>query len=100
LLNNDKKGAYIMKSSLHFLPLVMLISCASVQSTTLEQDGKQVHRVSCSEFNTSQQECQAKAKAFCAHEPQRMTYYKEEFADAGDGIYIPTRHHYTVECKA
>jgi len=88
-----------MNNMLRFAPLLLLISCASVQSNTIEQDGKQVHKLSCSEFNSSLEECKAKASQLCSHNYQLLTHHEEVYPDAGDGFYMHPRHHLTVECK-
>lgn len=88
-----------MTNMLRFAPLLMLMSCASVQSTTIEHNGKQVHQLSCSEFNSSLDECTAKASELCAHNYQLLSHYKEVHADSGDGFYMHPRHHISVECK-
>lgn len=88
-----------MKMILRFLPLALLLTCASVQSASLDNEGKKVHQLTCSEFNSSKQECQVKAVELCANEFNKYTHYQEVYADPGDGMYMPTRHHFTVECK-
>lgn len=85
---------------LRFAPLLLLMSCASVQSTTIEQNGKQVHHLSCSEFNSSLNECKAKASAMCADDYKHISHYKEVYADSGDGFYMHPRHHLSVECNS
>lgn len=88
-----------MKNILGLFALLALTSCESMQSTTTNQDGKQVHKLTCSEFNTSKQDCEAQANELCANGLERTSYYKEEYGDPGDGFKKHTRHHYTVECK-
>ncbi len=88
-----------MNNMLRFAPLLLLISCASVQSTTTEKNGRLVHQLSCSEFNTSLDECKAKASELCDHNYQQLSHHKEVFPDSGDGFYMHPRHHISVECK-
>ncbi len=89
-----------MNHMLRFTPLLLLISCASVQSTTLEQDGKKIHQLTCSEFISSLQACEAKASELCNNNYKLISHYKEEYPDSGDGFYFHPRHHLSVECKS
>lgn len=88
-----------MNNMLRFAPLLLLISCASVQSNTIEQDGKQVHKLSCSEFNSSLEECKAKASELCANNYKLVSHHEEVYPDSGDGSYMHPRHHLSVECN-
>lgn len=88
-----------MKKLLRFTPLLMLMSCASVQSTTLEFENRKILQLSCSEFNTTLQQCQAKASELCGSDYKLLSHHKEEYPDAGDGFYIHPRHHLSVECS-
>lgn len=81
-------------------PLLLLISCASVQSTPMEVNGKQLHVLSCSEFNNGLERCQAKAKELCANDYRLVSHTEEVYPDAGDGFYMPSKHHMTIECKS
>lgn len=89
-----------MNKLLRFTPLLMLISCASVQSTTLEHEKGQIHQISCSEFNTTLQECKAKASELCANDYKLLSHHKEVYPDAGDGFYMHPRHYLSVECTS
>ncbi|QDC43899.1 hypothetical protein [Methylophilus medardicus] len=90
-----------MKKTISVLALIVS-ACASVtpQPYTTQQ-GKLGYTLSCSEFNTSQQQCQAKAGAMCAAgyvvDTQRSSH--ETFPDSGDGIYRPANNHLAVICK-
>jgi hypothetical protein len=86
-----------MKNTLRLIPLIMLISCASVQSNTIEKDGKTIHELSCSEFNSSLDE--AKAKELCANNYKQLSHHTDTYPDAGDGFYMHPRHHLSVECN-
>ena len=88
-----------MNNMLRFAPLLMLISCASVQSTTTEKNGKLLHELSCSEFNSSLEECTAKASKLCANDYKLLSHHKEVYPSSGDGYYVHPRHHLMVECK-
>jgi len=89
-----------MNKLLRFTPLLMLISCASVQSTTLEHENGQIHQISYSEFNTTLQECKAKASELCANDYKLLSHHKEVYPDAGDGFYMHPRHYLSVECTS
>lgn len=89
-----------MNKLLRITPILMLISCANVQSTTVEQNGIKIHTLTCSEFNSSLEECRSKASELCGHNYETLTHNKEEFADSGDGFYMHPRHHISVKCKA
>jgi hypothetical protein len=89
-----------MNKMLRFTPLLMLISCANVQSTTVEHNGIQVHQLTCSEFNSSLEECTSKASELCGHNYETLSHYKEEYAYSGDGFYMHPRHHVSVKCKS
>lgn len=89
-----------MKKILRFAPLLMIISCASVQSTTIEHNGIQTHTLSCSEFNNGVEKCQAKAQSLCANDYHLITQHKEVYPDAGDGFYMPPKHHMVIQCKS
>jgi hypothetical protein len=95
-----KKGADIMQKILRFTPLLMLISCANVQSTTVEHQHGQIHQITCSEFNTTLQECKAKANELCGNDFKLLSHHKEVFPDAHDGFYIHPRHYLSVECTS
>jgi hypothetical protein len=99
-MTNYKKGAEIMSQSVRFIPLLLLISCASVQSTPFDAgNGKQSFKLSCSEFNSSLDECKNKAKELCASDYKLVDHHTEVYPDAGDGFYMPSRHHLVVECQ-
>lgn len=90
-----------MKKLFFVIPL-MLSACASVtpqQFTT--QNGKVGYTLTCSEFNTSWEQCQTKAGALCSqgYEVDKQQSYTEHFPDSGDGIYRPANNHQTVICK-
>jgi hypothetical protein len=87
-----------MEKLLRFAPLLMLISCASVQSTVIETNGKQTHKVTCSEFNSSLEECKSSAGKLCTNDYRVVAHHKEVYADSGDGFYMPAKHHLMVEC--
>lgn len=89
-----------MNSMLRFVPLLLLISCASVQANTAERSGGPAHQLTCSEFNSSLEECKAKASELCGHDYKALTHHTEDYPDAGDGFYMHPRHHVSVECKA
>ncbi len=89
-----------MNKLLRFTPLLMLMSCASVQSTTLDQENGKVHQISCSEFNTTLQECKAKADELCNSDYKLLSHHKEVYPDAGDGFYMHPRHYLSVECTS
>jgi hypothetical protein len=89
-----------MNNMLRFAPLLLLISCASVQSNTTEKNGRIVHELSCSEFNSSLEECKAKASELCAHNYHQISHNEEVYADSGDGFYMHPRHHLAIECKS
>lgn len=88
-----------MKKLIFFAPLIMLVSCASVRTTQIEHDNKLVYKLTCSEFNSSLNECKADADKLCANGYKLLSYEKEVYADSGDGFYMPTSHHLTVECS-
>jgi hypothetical protein len=88
-----------MNKSLRFIPLVLLISCASVQSTPFESGGDNpTHKLTCSEFNSSLEACKSKAKELCATDYKVIDHHKEVYPDAGDGFYMHPRHHLVVQC--
>lgn len=88
-----------MKKFLRFAPLLMLISCASVQSNTIESHGVQTHILTCSDFNNGLQRCMEKADELCANNYHVVSQLKEVYPDAGDGFYMPPNHHIAVQCK-
>jgi hypothetical protein len=88
-----------MKKFLRFVPLLMLISCASVQSNTIESHGVQTHILTCSDFNNGLQRCMEKADELCADNYHVVSQHKEVYPDAGDGFYMPPNHHIAVQCK-
>jgi hypothetical protein len=81
---------------LHLTPLLMLISCTSMPSTVSNE--KKMHSYVCTEFNSSYEECKVNANALCTNKANIVAYRKEVYADPGDGFYMPTKHHFTVEC--
>lgn len=88
-----------MKKILRFAPLLMMISCASVQSTTIEHNGIQTHTLSCSEFNNGVERCEAKARELCINDYRVVSQHKEVHPDSGDGFYMPPKHHMAIQCK-
>ncbi len=89
-----------MNKIVRVAPLLLLISCASVQSNPMEVNGKQRHQLSCSEFNNGIERCQAKAKELCVNDYQLVSHAKEVYPDSGDGFYMHANHHMTIECKS
>lgn len=89
-----------MRTSLRFIPLALFIFCASVQSTPFDAgNGKQGFKLTCSEFNSSLEECKTKAKDLCASDFKLVEHHVLDHPDAGDGFYMPTEHHLVVECN-
>ena len=87
-----------MNKLLHFIALLMLISSASVQSTTIESNGRQTKNFTCSEFNSSYEKCKSKANELFKNESRILDYHKEVYAENVDGFYMPSKHHFLVEC--
>ncbi|MBF4987516.1 hypothetical protein [Methylophilus sp. 14] len=90
-----------MKKIIFLLPL-MMSACASVtphQYTT--QQGRMGYTLTCSEFNTTWEQCQSKAGELCSqgYEVDKQLSFKETFPDSGDGIYRPANNHLAVVCK-
>ncbi|MDO9051250.1 MAG: hypothetical protein Q8S46_00525 [Methylotenera sp.] len=88
-----------MKKNILFATLLMLASCASVQTTQIEHDGKQAYKLTCSEFNSSLSECKANADKLCTNGYQLLDHHQEIHADSGDGFYMPTTHYLTIQCS-
>lgn len=88
-----------MKKIIFFAPLFILASCASVQTAQIEYGSKQAYKLTCSEFNSSLKECKENADKICTNGYNLLSYYKHEYADAGDGFYMPSSHHLTIECS-
>lgn len=89
-----------MHNMLRYAPLIMLISCANVQSYTLEENGKQLHKLTCGGFNSSLEKCKLKAYELCENDFKLLSHNKEEYPDVGDGIFYPPKHHITVQCES
>lgn len=90
-----------MKKIIFLLPL-MMSACASVtphQYTT--QQGGVGYTLTCSEFNTTWEQCQSKAGALCTqgYEVDKHLSFTEHFPDSGDGMYRPANNHLAVVCK-
>jgi hypothetical protein len=83
---------------LYLTPLLILISCTNVLSTARQANEKKMHSYVCTEFNSSYEECKVNANALCTNKANIVAYRKEVYADPGDGFYMPTKHHFTVEC--
>ncbi|MDP3609779.1 MAG: hypothetical protein Q8R74_11950 [Methylophilus sp.] len=89
-----------MKKFLRFAPLLMMISCASVQSTTIDSNGVQTHTLTCSEFNdVTLERCKARASELCVNDYHLVSQHKEVYPDSGDGFYMPPKHHLSIQCK-
>lgn len=88
-----------MKKILRFAPLLMLISCASVQSNTIESNGVKTHVLTCSDFNNGLNRCMEKANELCASNYHVVSQHEEVYPDSGDGFYMPSKHHISVQCK-
>lgn len=85
-----------------FLVPWMLSACASVtpqQYTT--QGGRVGYTLTCSEFNTTWEQCQSKAGALCSqgYDVDKQLSFTERFPDSGDGLYRPANNHLAVICK-
>lgn len=88
-----------MKKTLRLAPLLLIISCANAQSNTLD-NGIQTHTLTCSEFNDATLErCKNQAKELCNNDYHLVSQHKEVSPDAGDGFYIPPKHHLSIQCK-
>jgi hypothetical protein len=90
-----------MKKTLILIPL-LLSACASNQPTPhATSDGKPGYKLTCSEFNTTLEQCKAKASENCSHgfDVDPHLSFRETYPDAGDGIYVPARNHLVVGCK-
>ncbi|MDP2154118.1 MAG: hypothetical protein Q8J66_10740 [Methylotenera sp.] len=88
-----------MNKTILLVPLLTLASCASVQTTQIEHDGMQAYKLTCSEFNSSLNECKANADKLCANGYKLVDHHKDVYADSGDGFYMPTTHYLTVKCS-
>lgn len=88
-----------MKKILSYSFLLMVISSTSAVANSVQHDGNNRKTLSCSEFNTSLEQCEEKAKSLCSNNYKLISHNKEDYHDAGDGFYVPTVHHLTVECK-
>lgn len=78
-----------------------LVACATIDAVPrTDARGNPGYKLVCSEFNTSLQECEAKARALCGGpfniDPQLS--YRETYPDSGDGFYMPARQHLVVSC--
>lgn len=89
-----------MKKTLFLTSLLMITSCASVQSAQIEHDGKLGYQLTCSEFNSSLKECKENADKLCENGYKLLNHYKHEYPDSGDGFYMPSTHYLTVECHS
>lgn len=87
-----------MKKIFLLAPMLILASCASMQTAHIDDDGKHVYKLTCSEFNSSLDECQQNAEKLCSNGYKLQDYYRHVYADPGDGFYMPDRHHLTVKC--
>lgn len=87
-----------MRLTLFSLFVLTLVAC-SHSSSKQDTTGVLLHKVSCSEFNTNQEQCKAKAKEKCPNGIARITHYQEDYEDQGDGFIVHTQHNYTVQCK-
>ncbi|HSI44635.1 MAG TPA: hypothetical protein VK950_00540 [Methylophilus sp.] len=90
-----------MKKILILIPL-LLTACASLQPTPqTTSNGKDGFKLTCSEFNTTVEQCKVKASELCSHgyDIDKHMTYRETFPDSGDGIYMPARNHVVVACK-
>jgi hypothetical protein len=92
-------GKNCHKKFILFAPLLMLASCAGVQTTQIEHENKQAYKLTCSEFNSNLNECKANADKLCSNGYKLVNYYKHDYADSGDGFYMPSTHYLTVECS-
>ena len=90
-----------MKKIIFLIPLIVS-ACASVTPQQYAtQQGKKGYTLTCSEFNTTWEQCQEKAGAMCSHGyvVDKQLSFAEKFPDSGDGIYRPTNNHLAVLCK-
>lgn len=89
--------------SLMFIPILLLSACATGNHPKpyASAGGGEGYKLSCSEFNTSLDQCKAQASKMCltgAIVDEYLTY-RETFPDAGDGFYMPAKNHVVVACK-
>lgn len=89
-----------MTKTVRFIPFLLLVACASVQSQPTEINGKRGFKLTCSEFNSSLEECKVKASELCDNNFTVVDHTKETYPDAGDGFYMPAKHHLAVECNS
>lgn len=90
-----------MKKTLMLIPL-LLTACAGLQpAPQTTSTGKAGYKLTCSEFNTTFEQCKAKASELCMHgyDLDANISYRETYPDSGDGIYMPARNHVVVACK-
>lgn len=89
-----------MTKTIRFIPFLLMVACASVQSQPTEINGKRAFKLTCSEFNSSLEECQRKASELCNDNFTVVDHSKETYPDAGDGFYMHPKHHLSVECHS
>ena len=90
----------MMKKLMSFVPFLMLVSVSvtGAQAAQMESDGKKMQTLSCNEFNTSLEECKARASKVCTNGHELVNHHAEVPADSGDGIYMHTTNHLVVRC--
>jgi hypothetical protein len=89
-----------MTKKIHFVYLLMMMGCANVNAdTSTDKTGRKIYELTCSEFNTTFDECIARASDMCGHNYKLLSHYEEVYEDSGDGHHMHPRHHLVVECK-
>lgn len=89
-----------MIKTIRLIPFFLIVACASAQSQPSEINGKRAFKLTCSEFNSSLEECKVKASELCDNNFTLVDHTQETYPDAGDGFYMHPKHHLAVECNS
>jgi hypothetical protein len=87
-----------MSHGVILIAFVCLTACASLQTAKNDHQTGKINKLTCSEFNSSLEACQLKAKALCKGDYKLIDTHTEVAPDAGDGFYVYTKYHLLIEC--
>lgn len=92
-----------MKNLILFIPLFLCVACGGIHARpVVGPNGNDAYSMLCSGFTRTMDQCLVKASELCSQgfSIVKAETYKLEYADSGDGFYMPPREYLGVECNS
>lgn len=91
-----------MKKNLFFMPLFVLSACVTAQEVpSSASNNDKSYEIGCHDLRGTRDQCLNEAEKLCKgdFEVVEKKSHKMEYADSGDGFYMPPKYLVTVLCN-